>query len=191
MNGPSRRASDARKDPALWAALDSGRRLRTILEEFYEEVFADPVIGSFFVRTTKEWVIDHQYAFLAQIWTGEKQYFGDRPRNAHHWMVISDEQFDHREAMLVRCLRRHGLSDAHVDVWRTLDESFRSHIVKDRPFAKKRAGKALPLDGFEALVLSAGGVCDGCQGEIAHGVTAHYHVRTGRTICADCLPDER
>lgn len=191
MMEPTRRTADARQNPELWTALDEGRLLRAILKDFYDEAFVDPVIGAFFAHTTKEWVIDHQYAFLAQIWTGEKQYFGDRPRNAHHWMVISDEQFDHREAMLVRCLRRHGLSDAHVDVWRTLDESFRSHIVKDRPFAKKRAGKALPLDGFEALVLSAGGVCDGCQGEIAHGVTAHYHVRTGRTICADCLPDER
>lgn len=183
---PSRRRGDARRDPELWAALDEGRLLRAILEDFYEGVFTDPVIGRFFAQTTKEWVIDHQYAFLAQAWSGTQQYFGDRPRNAHHWMVISDAEFDHREELLVACLRRHGLAERHVEAWRSLDESFRSHIVKDRPFPKKRAGKALPLDGFEPLVLSAGGVCDGCTTEIAVDAVAHYHVRTGRTLCGAC-----
>jgi truncated hemoglobin YjbI len=79
----------------MWEALGRGPLLRAILTDFYAEVFQDPRLLPFFHATTREWVIDHQYAFLAEIFTGERMFFGDRPRNAHHWMVITDDLFDY------------------------------------------------------------------------------------------------
>jgi truncated hemoglobin YjbI len=172
----------------MWEALERGPRLRRILEDFYSQVYADPRLSPFFAHTTREWAIDHQYAFLGEIFSGQEMYFGDRPRNAHHWMVISDELFDYREALMEACLRRHGLPEDLLREWRAVEESFRSHIVKDRPFGKKRRGVELPLDGYESIELSAGGVCDGCSGEIAIGGVARYHVRTGLTYCGRCDP---
>src|SRR5271165_5269477 len=101
----------------MWEALERGAKLRAILTDFYNEVFQDPKLTPFFHATTIEWVIDHQYAFLAEIFTGERMFFGDRPRNAHHWMVISDELFDYREALMERWLRRHGLADDLIAAW--------------------------------------------------------------------------
>ncbi len=179
-----RRALDPH--PALWQAFRGGPGLRDVLKNFYAIVYQDEQLKGFFAHTTVEWAIDHQYAFLCEILTGEDVYFGDRPRNAHHWMVISDALFDHREALMERCLREYGLSDEHVRDFRAIDESFRSHIVKGAPFARKRRGVALPLDGWGELAMTAGGVCDRCAGEIPVGATAVYHLRTGETRCASC-----
>lgn len=172
--------------PELWAALESGPRLRRIIEAFYAKVYADPRLAPFFARTTMEWAVDHQYAFLAQIFSGTKMFFGDRPRNAHHAMVISDELFDYREAMMMQTLAAHGLSQAQRDEWREVEEAFRSHIVKAAPWPKKRRGVALPLGGFRPLELSCGCLCDECSAELAAGATAEYSVESGRLYCAPC-----
>ncbi|MFO0635287.1 MAG: group 1 truncated hemoglobin [Nannocystaceae bacterium] len=187
-NAPRRRASDVPPNPALWDALERGPLLRRILEDFYEQVYADPRLAPFFEHTTKSWAVDHQFAFLAEAFSGQDLYFGDRPRNAHHWMVISDELFDYREALMDATLRRFGLADEHIRHWRAFEEKFRSHIVKDAPFAKKRRGQALPLEGFEAIVLDSGGLCDGCGAVFDKDERAHYHVRTGKVYCRVCKP---
>lgn len=179
-----RRALDLH--PELWAALDEGVKLRALLIDFYDAVYEDPRLSPFFHATTKEWAVDHQYAFLRQILTGDDGFFGDRPRNAHHWMVITDELFDHREALFASILRKHGVSEAHVADMRAIDESFRAHIVKGAPFPKKRGGQALPLDGWGAIDLSAGGSCDYCQSVLDVNAAAHYHLRTGKVACSAC-----
>lgn len=172
--------------PEMWAAFGHGPGLRAVLVDFYERVYADPRLSPFFVHTTKDWAIDHQYAFLCQIFSGENVYFGDRPRNAHHWMVISDELFDYREALMESVLRAHGLTDELIRDFRAIDETFRANIVKSAPFPRKRGGVALPLDGWAAEPLSAGGLCDRCSRVIAIDEVAWYHLRTGETRCRDC-----
>lgn len=187
-SAPARRY--LRPNPALWEALERGPKLRRILRDFYERVYADERLAPFFHATTMEWAVDHQYAFMAQLFSGEKCYFGERPRNAHHWMVISHELFDHREALLERTLRAHGLADEHVAWWRGVDESFRSHIVKDAAFPKVRRGVAQPLEGYERIELPMGGLCDRCEGVVETNATVWYHVRTGRAFCAACARAE-
>lgn len=187
----TRRRTRARRgplapDPVLWEALDRGAKLRAILQDFYDEVYGDPSLAPFFHATTKEWAIDHQFAFLGEIFSGEPMFFGDRPRNAHHWMVIDDALFDHREALMERVLRRHALSEAHIAAWRAVEEVFRHHIVKAAPFARMRNGVAMPLEGWERIGFEAGGVCDACSGEIHVGHDGWYHVRTGQARCARC-----
>jgi truncated hemoglobin YjbI len=173
-------------NPQLWEALERGPKLRRVLEDFYARVYEDPLLLPFFEHTSIEWAIEHQFAFLAEIFSGEKHFFGDRPRNAHSWMVISDALFDHREALMESCLRRHGIGDDLVRAFRAVDEAFRSHIVKDAPIPRKRGGVALPVEGYEALVLLVGSVCDGCGVELPELGRAVYHVRTGQTYCEGC-----
>ena len=181
-----RRRGDLAPRPELWAVLEQGARLRRILEDFYALVYADPVLAPFFEGVPRERIVGQQYGFLAEIFTGEKIYCGDRPRNAHHWMVISDELFDHREALMEGCLRRHGLPEPLIRDWMALEEIFRKQIVKERPIPKRVRGVDLPLDGYETLRMAAGAVCDACHGEIPVGAEAVSHVRTGRTCCTAC-----
>jgi hypothetical protein len=86
--------------------------------------------------------------------------------------------------------REHGLSEEDVARFAVIHEAFRSHIVKDAPYPKKRGGVALPLEGWDRIAMSAGGTCDGCTSELGIDEIAHYHVRTGRTLCARCAAGE-
>jgi truncated hemoglobin YjbI len=187
---PRRRRTDLTPDPELWAALGEGKLLKAILDDFYARVFRDPALRPFFGETTEEWVAGKQHAFLKQILTGEDCYFGDRPRNAHHWMVVSEELFTYREELLEKVMREHGLDERFVKRWRAIDECFRKQIVKDAPRPKMIRGQPIPFEGYEALVLDAGTLCDGCEAVLDPGTTVRYHVRTGKAFCATCVPGQ-
>lgn len=183
--------------PEIWEDLGNGRLLLEVLEDFYTRVFADPRLGPFFEGVTKRRVIEKQYSFLYAKLAGADAYFGDRPRNAHHWMVISEEIFDYRERLLARCLREHGAPESVVRHVRAIDEAFRKQIVKAAPRPRKLEGIILPLEGYETAEMSVAHLCDECGDAIEVGETATYHVRTGVTACEACalakglVPTER
>lgn len=170
----------------MWAAFEGGAGLSRVLADFYDRVFADERLAPFFRFTTRRRAIEKQYAFLREIFTGEEGYFGDRPYNAHHWMVVSDELFDYREQLMEACLRRAGLAEHLIERFRRVDEVFRKQIVKGAAKPRKLRGESLPLEGFESVTLSSGTLCDGCQDPLDAGREARYHVRTGRTFCPGC-----
>lgn len=183
-----RRLGDLEPDPEIWEALRRGDGLTDILTDFYTRVYADARLAPFFEGATKSRAIEKQYQFLRQIFTGESVYFGDRPRNAHHWMVISDELFDYREALMESCLRRYELAPHLIVRWRGVEEVFRKQIVKTAPRGKRMGGVELPFEGYEPIDLAVGAICDGCAGVMEPGATARYHVRTGRAYCPACVP---
>jgi len=174
-------------DPEIWAALDQGKKLYKILDDFYSIVYEDARLAPFFQKITKQRSIEKVYLFLRQVFSGEKVYFGDRPRNAHHWMVISDDLFDYREDIMEQCLRNNGLPEHLIRRWRRIEESFRPDIVKDRPWNKVMHGIELPLDGYEELVLDSGSLCDSCQQPIEAGTRVRYHLRLGTIYCPVCM----
>ena len=178
---------DPPSSPALWSALGEGPLLHDILADFYTRVFADERLAPFFHATTRQRSIEKQYLFLRQVFTGEKVFFGDRPRNAHHWMVISDELFDYRMRLLERCMRDHGLAEAFVAQWTGAEEFYRSQIVKSAPIPRVMNGVALPLDGFGEVTLDSGTLCDACAREVHAGEHVRYHLRLGTTYCSDCM----
>lgn len=186
-SSPRRRRGDLAADPEMWQALDEGRLLRAILEHFYERVYADPRLGPFFKHVTREHVVGKQYAFMHDIFTGERTYFGDRPRNAHHWMVIDDALFDHRETLLQQSMHALGLPEVYCRRWRRVDEVFRKQIVKRAPVPKKVGGMCMPVDGVEEVELSVGSMCDACHRAVDVGERMQCHVRTGHAVCLDCV----
>jgi len=173
-------------DPALWQELQQGVLVRRALEDFYVHVFADAQLAPFFEGVTPERVIGQQYAFLHQLMTGEKVYFGDRPRNAHHWMVISDALLDHRQALMRQALERAGLTPAQIARWTRLEEHWRADMVKAAPIAKIQHGQIYALDGFDVEVLSCGSLCDHCGAEVPEGSEVLYHRRLGTISCGAC-----
>ncbi len=174
-------------DVEMWDALRGGELLHDILADFYTRVYADSRLSPYFAGVTKQRLIEKQFLFLRQRFTGEKVYFGDRPRNAHHWMVVSNDLFDHREAIMRHCLRRHGLAEHLIERFLAFEESFRADIVKSEPWKKIVAGVELPVDGFGEIELASGSLCDGCGGEVAAGVSVRYHLRLGTIYCPACM----
>ncbi len=173
-------------DPELWKALREGELLSEILKDFYGIVFADDRLASFFEGVTNQRLIEKQYLFLRQIMTGEKIYFGDRPRNAHHWMVISDGLFDYRESIMESCLRKHGLPEDMVHRFMEIEGYYRPDIVKAAPFARRMGDIEIPFEGFDELVMDVGTLCDSCGREVAVGEKVIYHVRLGKIYCSEC-----
>lgn len=177
-------------DPALWTELDGGATVRAVLEDFYDQVYEDPLLVPFFHKATKDRSIDKQYSFLKQLMTGERIFFGDRPRNSHHWMVISNELFDYRQAIMVRTLEKHGLTALQIARWTRLELHFRRDIVKSAAWPRHVNGVDLPLDGYANETLSAGTLCDHCGAAIDAGTMVKYHVRLGHISCPDCVSGE-
>jgi len=173
-------------DPALWAELGQGRIARAVLEAFYAKVYADPQLSPFFERTTMDRAIDKQFSFLKQCLTGEKMYFGDRPRNAHHWMIITPALFDHRQALMVETLREHGLSEGQIRRWTRHEEHFRPDIVKDKAWPRRVGDQEVSTEGFAVETLAEATVCDHCGAEVDAGVPVLYHRRLGTLSCPRC-----
>jgi ferredoxin-NADP reductase len=173
-------------DPELWAALQDGKLLSEVLTDFYTAVYADDKLSSFFTGVTKQRLIEKQYLFVRQILTGEKVYFGDRPRNSHHWMVISDELFDYRESLMLNSLRKVGLSEPMLERFMDMEGFYRRDIVKAAPFARVVGGIEKPFEGFDEITMDVGTLCDSCSREVAPGEKVIYHVRIGKIYCSDC-----
>ena len=190
-NGPSPSVDDDStkyppQDPELWAALQDGKLLSAILSDFYTILYGDEKLSSFFIGVTKQRLIEKQYLFMRQILTGEKIYFGDRPRNTHHWMVISDELFDYRESIMVDCLRKHALPEPMIARFMAMEGFYRRDIVKSAPFARMVGDVEKPFEGFDEMTMDVGTLCDSCSREVAAGEKVIYHVRTGKIYCTDC-----
>lgn len=175
-------------DPSLWAALDNGRIVRTILDTFYAKVYEDPLLKPYFERVTMDRVIGKQYAFLMQSITGEKVYIGERPRNSHHWMVIPDSVFDHRQKLMLDAQREHGLSEDLIERWSRYEEHFRPDIVKYTPWPKRIGDQVIDTERYDSIELDEATVCDHCGAEIPAGITVRYHMRLGLVGCATCSP---
>ncbi|MEE9425213.1 MAG: FAD-binding oxidoreductase [Methylococcales bacterium] len=174
-------------DVEMWAALKNGELLTRILDDFYTQVYADPLLKPYFEDVTKDWVAQKQYSFLRQLFTGEKVYLGNNPRNAHHWMVISDELFEYRENIMLECLRGHGLDEHFVARWRAMEESYRKDIVKRKPWNKIIDGKEIATEGYKELTLEMATVCDHCLKSIEAGEVVRYHVRLASVYCPSCM----
>lgn len=173
-------------EPELWAALEDGGKLVDILTEFYDLAYDDARLAPFFHRTTKQRAIDKQYSFLQDLFSGTKSYFGEKPFNAHHWMVISDELFDHREKLLMGVARKHGIPEPLLSRWAAVHELFRREIVKPAPRGILRQGVEHDIEGYSFETIEVGTVCDGCVGEISEGDKVRMHRRTGEIFCLDC-----
>ena len=173
--------------PDLWAELRDGATVREALQDFYNRVYADTRLAPFFRGVTKERLVGKQYAFLHDEMKGRRSaYFGDNMRNTHHWMVIPDDLFDHRQRLMVDVLRDHGLTEAQITRWMNFEERHRPDIVKDAPWERMFGDQPMPADGYERETLSCGAMCDHCGREIQPGESVLYHVRLGSISCSHC-----
>lgn len=173
-------------DPELWQALEQGPGLTRILTTFYDRVYADARLSPFFQSVPKAYVIQKQYEFLANLFTRTTGYSGFNPYNAHHWMVISDELFDHREALFESALLDYGLAPALIRRWMALQELFRADMVKPASRGIISQGVEQPLRTHVVERLDIDTICDGCNQPIPAGLPSRYQFRIGSLHCAAC-----
>lgn len=174
-------------DPDLWAMLEEGPMLSRILSAFYDKVYEDERLSPFFLDIPKPFVIQKQYEFMANLFSGgQTGYFGLNPYNAHHWMVISDDLFDHREDLYESVLHDFKLPIPMIRRWMAIHELFRAEMVKSAPRGMILRGQEQPLRTVEVDRLDMDTVCDGCGEEIPAGTPVRYQHRIGKLHCAAC-----
>ena len=176
-------------DPDLWARLDGGVLARRVLEAFYAKVYADELLAPFFSHVTKDRAIDKQFSFMKQCITGEKIYMGDRPRNAHHWMIITHELFDHRQSLMLETWAEHGVAQDLIERWTGFEEYFRPDMVKSTYWPRQVGDQLIMNDGFAEEVLGEASLCDHCQREVRQGERVLLHRRLGTISCEACASE--
>ena len=178
-------------DPGLWAMMDDGLVARKVLEAFYLKVYADALLSPFFDGVSMARAIDKQYSFMKQCITGEKIYMGDRPRNAHHWMIITHELFDHRQSLMLQTMTEQGVSTDVIARWTHIEEYFRPDIVKSHTWPKQMGDELVYTEGFSQEILGEATLCDHCQQEVQAGEQVLMHRRLGTISCSRCMGAEK
>lgn len=178
--------SDMEPQPELWAALGEGSVLSELLDKFYVRVYADARLEPFFHNVTQKRAAEKQYEFLRDLFVGSRTYFGEKPFNSHHWMVISDELFDYRERLFFDVVAEYNVPQHLVNRWAAIQELFRREIVKPSPRGIYRDGVEHVLEGYVSEEITVDTVCDGCMEEIHVGDQARMHTRTGELFCKNC-----
>jgi ferredoxin-NADP reductase/ferredoxin/truncated hemoglobin YjbI len=192
MPRDAEKLANLKPEPEIWAALENGPKLTRILEDFYAQVYVEVRLSPFFIGIPKSRAIEKQYEFLAHVLSGETQYLGLNPYNAHHWMVISDDLFDYREALFESVLHRHQVPAELIQRWMAMHELFRAEIVKPTARGLVSKGVEQPLHTHIVETLDIASVCDGCSEEIPAGAPVRYQYRIGTLHCAACarIPGE-
>lgn len=179
-------APDPDPNLSIWQELGDGVRVREVLIDFYDRVYADERLAPFFEGVSKTRLVEKQFSFMKYLFTRQHVHFGQRPRNLHHWMVISDDLMDYRRNLLDMTFRDHGLTDDQRHVWHMYEEKFRIDIVKDKPWPIKIGDEFVDLESFDKEVLDCATICDHCGEPVDAGIEVLYHRRTGKISCPHC-----
>lgn len=110
-----------------------GDRLRAVIEDFYERVFSDVMIGFLFFGKDKQRLIDREWEFTASfLGASDVRYTGRPIRAAHAASPILGGHFDRRLQILRDAMAAHEVPAAVREAWIQHTLSLRSQVTADR-----------------------------------------------------------
>lgn len=107
-----------------------GDALRRVLEDFYDRVFADAMIGFMFEGKNKPRLVQKEWELAAAFLGADVAYTG-RPLPEAHRIPIAGGQFDRRLAILSETLDDHGVDPEVKRAWLAHSHSLRRQIIRD------------------------------------------------------------
>ena len=108
-------------------------RLRAVIVDFYDRVFADVMIGFHFAGKDKQRLIDKEYELAARmLGAAHVEYTGMTMREAHAKHAILGGQFDRRLQLLKNVLAAHAIDADVVETWVDHTNAMRSQITADQ-----------------------------------------------------------
>jgi hemoglobin len=107
--------------------------LRRVLEDFYDRVLVDPMIGYLFATSNKHRLIQKEYELVARMLGHEGRYTGMPMREAHGKHRILGGQFARRQRILEEVLEAHGVDAEVRAVWRAHNDALRAQVTRDDP----------------------------------------------------------
>ena len=120
-------------------------KLRAVLTDFYDRVFADVMIGFMFQGKDKQHLIDREYEMTAKMLGASSVAYTGRPmRTAHAGHTIFGGHFERRLQILRETLVDHAV-DADVQrEWIDHTLALRDQITRDKGSECKDTGEGQP-----------------------------------------------
>ena len=109
-----------------------GERLRTVLEDFYDLVFDDVMIGFLFVGKDKARLVEKEWEFAARILGADVPYTGKGIRAAHARSPILGGHFERRLQLLREAMDKNDVPDEVRRAWLAHSEKLRHMVTADR-----------------------------------------------------------
>lgn len=120
------------RGPALFARIGEAK-LRAVLVEFYDRVFADVMIGFMFAGKDRAHLIERELEFTANfLGAPDVVYRGQPIRTAHAKHTIFGGQFERRLQILKQTLAAHAVDPEVQRVWIEHTLALRSQVTHDR-----------------------------------------------------------
>ncbi|MCB9540631.1 MAG: group 1 truncated hemoglobin [Myxococcales bacterium] len=91
--------------------------LRAILADFYDRVFADPMIGFMFQGLDKARLVELERQFTARVMGADVAYEGRGMRAAHARHPVTRGHFRRRLVLLRQTLEDHDVAPEIIEAW--------------------------------------------------------------------------
>ncbi len=105
--------------------------LELILDDFYQRMEKDVLIGYFFADKNIKQIAQKQKEFLLFAMGVSQSYQGKTPTQAHQNLPpFFSGHFDRRLTLLRETLKDHQLNDQAIQIWIDFEESYRSRLVQ-------------------------------------------------------------
>ena len=109
-----------------------GDALRRVIEDFYERVFADSMIGFLFEGKNKQRLVQKEWELTARLLgASEVRYTGRPMREAHAKSAILGGHFERRRKILEETLTDHGVDAEVCAAWLDHTRALRPQVTAD------------------------------------------------------------
>jgi len=113
--------------------LAGGREgLRALLEDFYDRVFGDLLIGFLFEGRDKARLVEMELELTLGLLGADVRYTGKPIREAHAPFPIMGGHFERRAQLLRETMAAHGLHRDAREAWLAHGEAMRSLVTSDK-----------------------------------------------------------
>jgi hemoglobin len=106
-------------------------RLRTIIEDFYDRIVVDPMIGFLFAGKDRARLVDKEWELIARLLGADVRYTGRSIAEAHRRSPIMGGHFERRLQLLRNVLRDHAVPDEVQRPWIEHSLALRAQVTGD------------------------------------------------------------
>ncbi|WP_049979452.1 group I truncated hemoglobin [Halolamina rubra] len=99
----------------IYAEIGGRDAVESVVSEFYDRVFDDPLLEPYFEGIDREQLYAHQVQFISAVAGGPVDYDGADMQEAHAGMGITGEAFDRVATYLEEALRANGVDEANTE----------------------------------------------------------------------------
>ncbi len=119
-------------EPSLFDQI-GGDRLRAVMTDFYDRIFADVMIGYLFVGQDQARLVQREWELTARILgAADVRYTGRSMREAHARHPILGGHFDRRLQLLKHAMAAHDVPAAVVEAIVGHTQALRAQVTADR-----------------------------------------------------------